>query len=389
MNILSINAGSSSIKYKAYSLSNKKHKLLLGGLMEGIGEPLGKWHHHFKKSSVEEHQFSNHAEAFALLSSRLNSDLVDHPISRIGHRVVHGGTDLFEPTLITPEKLKQIKELNFLAPIHNPVNVLGIELAQENFPEAIHVAVFDTGFHHQMPAHVYHYPINMDVSRQYQIRRYGFHGINHEYVARCAAQFLDKPLSACNFISLHLGNGASACLIKRGVSADTSMGLTPLAGLVMGTRCGDIDPAIPLYLLDKGLSAGEVDSLLNKNSGLYGIARDNDMRNLTKRFAEGDPDAKLAVHMYVYSIQKFIGAYLSQLEQLDALIFTGGVGENASLIRKMILTPLKHFNFFIDEEKNAETVEACLNISDVGHNILVIRGDEEAMIAEKVFSLKE
>ncbi|WP_112218407.1 acetate/propionate family kinase [Legionella quinlivanii] len=388
MNILSINAGSSSIKYKAYAFSRKGHKLLLSGLIEGIGESSANWHHHFKTSSVSQVQLANHAEAFSLLSSRLKSDLAHHPLTRIGHRVVHGGTDLFEPTVITPETLQQIKELSFLAPIHNPVNVIGIELAQENFPEAVHVAVFDTGFHHQMPDQVYNYPIDMEVSKQFKIRRYGFHGINHEYVARRAAQFLEKPLNACNFISLHLGNGASACLIKRGMSADTTMGLTPLAGLVMGTRCGDIDPAIPLYLIDKGLSPKEVDHLLNKKSGLYGIGGDNDMRNLSSRFTKGDPKAKLAIHMYVYTIQKVIGAYLSQIEQLDALIFTGGVGENAVQIRKMILSSLKHFNFFIDEEKNSEKIDNCDNISDVGHNILVIRGDEEAMIAEKVFGLK-
>ena len=218
--------------------------------------------------------------------------------------------------------------------------------------------------------------------------RYGFHGINHEYVAQQAAIFLKKPLTTCNFITLHLGNGASACLVKQGKSVDTSMGMTPLAGLIMGSRCGDIDPAIPLYLQQQGMSLKSVDHLLNKQSGLIGIANDNDMRRLLTRLEAHDPAAELAISMYVYSIQKIIGSYLSQISSLDGLIFTGGVGENAFPIREKIILPLSHMGFALDQKLNAtNTGENCRNISKSGSPILVIRGDEERFIAEKVNSL--
>jgi len=381
MNILTINAGSSSIKYKVFA----DKKLLLAGLIEGIGEASGNWNHHYKYKESRSQQFSSHEQAFSALATQLKEDLINHPVQGVGHRVVHGGNNLYEPTIITPEVLQEIKKLAQLAPLHNPVNALGIEYALKYFSNALHVAVFDSGFHHTMPEHIRRYAINTATADRYQIRRYGFHGINHEYVSIQAAKYLNKPLSQCNFISLHLGNGASACLVKKGKSADTSMGMTPLAGLVMGTRCGDIDPAIPVYLLEQGLKANEIDTLLNKNSGLKGIANDNDMRNVLALADNGGAQAKLAIAMYVCAIQKIIGAYLAQTTTLDGLIFTGGVGENSAIIRELVIAPLAHFGFTVDNSANNQrNNDVCWPVSKNNTPILVIRGDEESLIAEKV-----
>lgn len=385
MNILTLNAGSSSIKYKAYQLIDQQLSALVSGLIEGIGESEGAWHQTKTSKETQCHHFKTHEQAFAALAKQLKIDLKNYPIRGVGHRVVHGGKYYFEPTIITDEVLQNIRALSKLAPIHNPINAEGIQFARQYYPDAVHVAIFDNGFHHTMPPQARLYAINADVAMKYQIQRYGFHGINHEYVARQAALFLNKPLSSCNLITLHLGNGASACLIKNGESIDTSMGMTPLAGLIMGTRCGDIDPAISLYLQQQGLSADEVDELLNKRSGLKGIANENDMRRLVSRALAKDESAQLAIDMYVYAIQKMIGAYSSQLVDLDALVFTGGVGENASLIREKIIAPLHHLGFKLEKELNlAPSNETCHQISKLGKPILVIRGDEEALMAQKV-----
>jgi acetate kinase len=385
MYILTLNAGSSSIKYKVLSHHHQINSLVLSGLIEGIGEKSGNWHHQKTVKETRSHHYENHQQAFDALNEQLQQDLADYTIDGVGHRVVHGGDKFYLPTVITPNVLDDIKNLSQLAPLHNPINALGIEYALQHFPKATQVAVFDNGFHHSMPAHVRQYAIDEQTARKYLIQRYGFHGINHEYVANEAAIFLKKPLADCNFITLHLGNGASACLIKEGKSFDTSMGMTPLAGLVMGTRCGDIDPAIALYLMKQGLSINEVDSLLNKQSGLKGMANDNDMRNLLKRLADQDPRAKIAIDTYVYAVQKFIGAYLSQIDTLDALIFTGGIGENAAAIREKILTPLSHFGFTIDKALDEErSNKKCHAISVRGTPVLVIRSDEEDFIAHKV-----
>ncbi len=390
MNILTLNAGSSSIKYKAFARDNQKLTPLLSGLIEGIGESKSTWHHQKESKDLSHQHFANHQQAFAALADKLKVDLKDHPIDGIGHRVVHGGNRYYQPTIISPEVLAEITDLAKLAPIHNPINALGIQCAQQFFPKATQVAIFDNGFHHTMPPHVRNYAIDTEVANRYQIRRYGFHGINHEYVAAQAALFLKKPLANCNFIILHLGNGASACLVKDGQSYDTSMGMTPLAGLIMGTRCGDIDPAIVLYLQEQGLTLAEVDTLLNKQSGLKGIANENDMRKLIARALEKDEKAILALQTYVYSVQKIIGAYWTQIKHLDALIFTGGVGENASLIREKILLPLKHLGFELDETLNSTADDkSCRPISKSGTPILVIRGDEEALMAEKVAACVE
>ncbi len=377
MNILTLNAGSSSIKYKLFKTRDKTLEGVFSGLIEGIGEMNGKWHHTNKESDTDVHLFKDHQEAFKALASKLEDELNGDEIKGIGHRVVHGGDIYYQPTVVKNEVLFTLEQLSNLAPIHNPINILGIKFAQTYFPNTVQLAVFDTGFHHSMPEASYTYAIDQDIASKYHIRRYGFHGINHEYVARQAAKHLDKKLSECNFISLHLGNGASACLIKQGKSYDTSMGMTPLSGLIMGTRCGDIDPAIPLYLQQQGYKAEEVDELLNRQSGLKGIAGDNDMRHLCQRANENDEAAKLAIEMYVYAIQKRIGSYYSQAADLDALIFTGGVGENAAGIRQQIITPLKHFGLELHQSKNKSSdLGQCDNIASGKTPVLVIKGNE-------------
>lgn len=386
MLILTINAGSSSIKYKAFSAENDRHQLLFGGLIDRIGVASGLWNH---RESSQPHHFKNHQEAFEALGQQLKTELGDQTIQAVGHRVVHGGTSFYQPTLITPDVLAEINQLSQLAPLHNPINALGIIFAQAHFNNAVHVAIFDSGFHHTLPKYVRNYAIDQSTAKRYQIERYGFHGINHEYVAREAANYLNKPLPNCNFISLHLGNGASACLIKNGQSYDTSMGMTPLAGLIMGTRCGDIDPALPLYLLDQGLTSAEVDHLLNKQSGLKGICNDSDMRRVLARVEADDEAATLALEMYVYAIQKIIGAYLSQIDFLDALIFTGGVGENAAYIREKALGPLKHFGFQLNNQLNElRSKDPCYAIStEESKLVLVIRSDEESLMVQKVMEV--
>ncbi|WP_028389497.1 acetate/propionate family kinase [Legionella fairfieldensis] len=388
MNVLTLNAGSSSIKYKAYQVEHDQLQPLLSGLIEGIGESQSTWHHTKEIKETIQQPFKTHEEAFLALSEKLHQDLEDYPIQGIGHRVVHGGNHYYHPTVITPEVLAGIQALEQLAPIHNPINALGIQFAQRHFPKALQIAIFDSGFHHEMPSYVRQYAIHTELANRYQIRRYGFHGINHEYVSRQAAAYLSKPLENCNFISLHLGNGASACLVKNGKSFDTSMGMTPLAGLVMGTRCGDIDPAIVLYLQRQGMTVDEVDKLLNKQSGLKGIAAENDMRKVIARALANDANAQLALEMYIYAIQKIIGAYITQTINLDALIFTGGVGENASFIREKVITPLEHLGFELDLTENLTPAsKPCHQISSGRHPVLVIRGDEEALMAQKVANL--
>ena len=385
MNILTINAGSSSIKYKIFETKNRTPTAIVAGLIEGIGEREGFWHHTHHEKETTSHHFTSHQQAFSELANKLHASLKNFTIHAVGHRVVHGGSHYFNPTIITQSILQAIIDLTPLAPIHNPVNALGIQFAMQYFAEAKHIALFDSGFHHTIPKHIHTYALDAETAAHYQIRRYGFHGINHEYVAHQAALFLNKPLADCNLISLHLGNGASACLIKQGKSFDTSMGMTPLAGLIMGSRCGDIDPAIPIYLQQQGMELDDVDTLLNKRSGLIGIAKDNDMRRLLARLESGDDSAELALKMYVYSIQKTIGSYLTQIPTVDALIFTGGVGENAAPIREKIIASLDHIGFSLDLKSNAnDTGEGCRDISSNKKPILVIRGDEEFFIAQEV-----
>lgn len=380
MRIFTLNTGSSSIKYKLIDTEN--NSVLFSGLMEGIGLIEGAWKQQGslgemnQKLALASHKIALE-ELFALLLQQ--KSLVIHGVA---HRVVHGGMRFFAPTLIQDDVLKGLAEVSELAPLHNPVNILGIEVAMRFFPALPHVAIFDTAFHRTMPLVSELYPIALSLSEQYPIRRYGFHGINHQYVHEKAQAYLQKDPKDYNGISLHLGNGASACLVMGGKSIDTSMGFTPLAGLMMGTRCGDIDPAIILYLLQQGLSPEAINDQLNKQSGLKGFCGSNDMRDVEALIAKGDSKAKLALDMYVRIVQKTIGAYLSQAPKLDALIFTGGVGENAIEVRKSIIEPLQHLGLHLDKKRNAIRADNQVrNLASEGISILLIAGDEESLMA--------
>jgi acetate kinase len=310
----------------------------------------------------------------------------------IGHRVVHGGEAFREPVLIDEKVLETIRELIPLAPLHNPANLLGIEAARQVFPGVPQVAVFDTAFHQSMPPHAFIYALPYSFYVLHRVRRYGFHGTSHLWVAKKAASHLEKPLTAINLITLHLGNGASAAAIRQGLSVDTSMGMTPLEGFVMGTRSGDLDPAIPFYLSRvTHMAYGDLEALLNKGSGLKGICGANDMRGILQMANRGEPQAQLALELYCYRIKKYIGAYSAVLGRVDAVVFTGGIGENASVIRERVCGGLENLGITIDRAKN-ETARG--NVAEIGKNgapvsVLVVRTDEEREIAQQTISAIE
>jgi acetate kinase len=386
MTLLTLNAGSSSLKYKLFdevTLNSICH-----GVIDELNQAKGVWLHSENGQTTKvEHHFSSHKNALQQLTIKLTSIEACQQISAIGHRVVHGGAQFKSAQIIDANVIDAIKACIPLAPLHNPVNLACIEYAKAYYKNALHVAIFDTAFHQTMPDHVYTYPIDREIADKHYIRKYGFHGSNHHYVAQIAAKSLDKPLGKCAFISLHLGNGASSCLIIDGKSFDTSMGLTPLAGLMMGTRCGDVDPYIPLFLQKTGMRIDDVDALLNKQSGLKGIANESDMREIERRLKKNDKLAKLAMKMYAYKIQQIIGAYYTQIKTLDGIIFTGGIGENSSILRQLVIEKLTHLNLHLDKLKNESKVDSCTTIHKTGTSIFVIKGDEEYYMATIVQQL--
>jgi len=310
-------------------------------------------------------------------------------LSAVGHRVVHGGEKFHQPTLIDENVLAEIRKMIPLAPLHNPANLTGIELMMQFAENVPQVAVFDTAYHQSIPEHAYLYAIPIELYEQESIRRYGFHGTSHYYVAKQAAKSLNKPLNSLNLITLHLGNGGSVTAIKQGKSVDTSMGMTPLEGLIMGTRSGDIDPAIPFYLnQNKDMSSEDVNNMLNKHSGLKGICGENDMRAIHAMADAGDKSAERALDMYCYRIKKYIGAYFAVLGRVDALVFTGGVGENDSQVREKICDGLELFGISIDLNKNAIRNKKIKDIkgSQSALSIFVIPTDEELEIAMQSMS---
>jgi len=315
--ILTINCGSSSIKYKLYVFP--KGKLIASGLIEKIGEP---------RSPV-----STHTEGMKLVFDRLlESGVISHidEIRAVGHRVVHGAEEFRQPHIIDNRVIKKIKECVSIAPLHNPANLEGIKAALRTLPKVPHIAVFDTAFHQTIPDYAYMYAIPIKYYKKYKIRKYGFHGTSHQYVAQKAAKILKKPFNKLKLITCHLGNGCSITAIDKGKSVDTSMGFTPLEGLMMGTRCGDIDVAAVFYLMGKDkLSLHKVDNILNKKSGLLGVSGiSNDIRPIKEAARKGDKLSKLALDMFTYRIKKYIGAYYMILEGADAVCFTAGIGEN-------------------------------------------------------------
>lgn len=336
MKILVLNSGSSSIKYKMYEKEN------LSEIISGIKE-----------------EVKDHKEGIEnILNTLQNQKVIDNPedIFCVGHRVVHGGDYFHKAELIDENILEKIETLCELAPLHNPANLEGIKAVKKILPKVKQVAVFDTAFHQSIPDYASIYPIPYKYYKEHHIKKYGFHGTSHQYVATKASTLLQKDLSECNFITLHLGNGASACAIQKGKSIDTSMGFTPLEGLMMGTRCGDIDPSLVFYLEEKlKLSTTEINKLLNKQSGFKGLCQTNDLREVIKKADKGDSLAQLAINIFIYKIKKYIGSYLFILENVDAVILTGGIGENSKLIQDAVFKAtdkfkLKHFVIPTDEE---------------------------------------
>ncbi len=393
--VLVINSGSSSIKYQLFNMDDGV--VLAAGSVERIGEnnSLHKQQTHQDSGTTEtrdEVSIANHREGLACISKHLDESGAISQLSElfaIGHRVVHGGETFREPARINAAVVEQIRDMSPLAPLHNPANLMGIEVTLQQAPDIPQVAVFDTAFHQSIPAYAYRYALPDRLYTEQRVRRYGFHGTSHFYVAKQAAVLLKKPLTSLNLITLHLGNGASAAAIANGESVDTSMGMTPLEGLVMGTRCGDMDPAIHFYLArTTGLSSDEIESLFNTQSGLKGICGTNDMREVHRLADAGDPRAKLALSMYCYRIKKYIGAYYAVLGRLDALVFTGGIGENDAWLRQQCCTGLEALGLLFDTEKNQGRSSTAFNIhretSPV--SLLVIPTNEELEIALQTVS---
>lgn len=357
--VLVVNSGSSSLKYQVIDLDSETS--LLAGLIERV---------------------EDHSLAFAQMVTKLNQSGIE-PVA-VGHRVVHGGAKFSKPTLITPEVISAIEDLVPLAPLHNPGNLAGVRGAIAAFPDLPQVAVFDTAFHQTMPKSSYTYAIDAELSEKYGIRRYGFHGSSHAFVSKAAAKLLGQQ--TLTGIVLHLGNGGSACAIKDGKSVNTSMGMTPLQGLVMGTRAGDMDPAIILHLSEvAGMSIQEIDQSLNKDSGLKGLTGDSDLRDVEKRAQDHDEVAQTALAIYALRIKNYIGAYLAQLGEIDAIVFTAGVGENSIEMREQVCAGLEHLGIELDYQKNAVRSDEPRDIATRGSKarILVIPTNEELEIAQQ------
>ncbi|MDX1808192.1 MAG: acetate kinase [Sulfurospirillaceae bacterium] len=397
MKILVLNSGSSSIKFQLFEML--QNKSLATGIVEQIGESTAHAEIKFKDLSgkdieiQEDRVIANHKEGLDVVNSLLiMTELIDSlsSLDGIGHRVVHGGVNLSKPVIIDEYVISEIKRLIPLAPLHNPAHLDGIISALEHCPKVPQVAVFDTAFHSTIPQHAYMYALPYEVYIENRVRRYGFHGTSHHYVAKEAAKFLNIDYDKLNAITLHLGNGASMSAIKNGKSVDTTMGLTPLEGLIMGTRCGDIDPAILPYLSRmKDMSIGELDNMLNKESGLKGICGNNDMRTVGEMAESGDERAKLALDMFNYRIKKYIGSYSAVLGRVDCLIFTGGIGENDIDVRKNSCSDLENMGISIDETLNNQRAKKAIEISakDSKVKVLAIPTNEELEIALQVKSL--
>ena len=392
--VLVFNAGSSSVKYQLIGLEQRER--LATGLVGRIGEDAaGELTHRPAQGSPYEvrGRFADHAQALdAILAAFKASgpDLAGTDLVAVGHRVVHGGDRFDQPTLIDDAVLADIRELTALAPLHNPANATGIEVARKAFPDVPHIAVFDTAFHRTLPPAAYTYAVPREWRDRYSVRRYGFHGTSHQYVSRQAARLLGKAPQETNLIVLHLGNGASACAVEGGRSVETSMGLTPLEGLVMGTRSGDLDPAVPAYLERvAGFDAKRIDHALNQESGLLALTGSNDLRDVGRARENGDADARLAIDVYCHRIRKYIGAYYAVLGRVDAVVFTAGVGENDDLVRGLALRGLERLGIAVDEQRNRAAGSGERFISPEGAEVpvLVVPTDEELEIAEQALTV--
>ncbi|MCR2763880.1 acetate kinase [Microbacterium sp. zg.B48] len=402
--VLVVNSGSSSFKYQLMDMDAET--VLASGLVERIGEETGRSSHTvFTERSdgpaptvldatyTRELPIPDHTAGFAVMLEAFGQNgpsLAERPPIAVGHRVVHGGARFFEPTLITRLVEINIAELSVLAPLHNPANLAGIEAAKKAFPDVPHVAVFDTAFHQTLSRAAYTYAIDEDLAEEYRIRRYGFHGTSHKFVSEQAALFLGRPLAELKQIVFHLGNGASVTAVDGGRSVETSMGLTPLEGLVMGTRSGDIDPAVLFHLARRvGMSIDELDELLNKRSGLLGLSGFSDYRDIRAAIARGEDRAILAFEVYAHRLRGYAGSYIAQMGGVDVISFTAGVGENAPAVRAAGLETLGFAGVEIDLERNAATGRGIRVISTDASRVtvLVVPTNEELEIARQTLTV--
>jgi acetate kinase len=391
--VLVLNSGSSSLKYQLLDMRDSGR--LATGLVERIGERSSRLKHTPGGGASREWSgpIVDHDAALKAVAEELAKDGLglDSPeLAAIGHRVVHGGKTFTEPTVIDETVLAEIERLIPVAPLHNPANLTGIRTARALRPDLPQVAVFDTAFHTTMPESAARYAIDVETADAHRIRRYGFHGTSHAYVSRATAELLGRSPDEVNVIVLHLGNGASASAVRGGRCVDTSMGLTPLEGLVMGTRSGDMDPAVIFHLMRVGgMSTDEIDTLLNKKSGLIGLCGDNDMREIRRRIDEGDEQAKLAFDIYIHRLKKYIGAYYAVLGRVDAIAFTAGVGENAAPVREAAVAGLEELGLLLDPELNAVRADEPRLISQANSRvtIAVVPTDEELEIATQTYAL--
>jgi len=396
MHVLVINSGSSSLKFALYDMPQEN--MLVSGKVECIGEPESSsvYRRHspagITKDYTVDSVVADHTAALnqVLTFLKSNADVgFQDSLYAIGHRVVHGGETFKSPTLINEEVIRRIRSMVPLAPLHNPANLAGIETIQHQYPQVPQVAVFDTAFFQALPPHAYRYALPDQLYTKHHVRRYGFHGISHQHVARQAADYLQRPLDDLRLITLHLGNGASAAAIRDGICIDTSMGMTPLEGLIMGTRCGDLDPSIHFYLARTlNMEFDEIEKLLNHDSGMQGLCGVKDMREVHRLADEGNKNAILAIEMYCYRICKYIGAYYIALGGLDALIFTGGIGENDAVIRRSVCGKLSAIMVAINQKRNLDTSKQVFDIStdNSAIRILVIPANEELEIARQTMS---
>ncbi len=393
MKILVINCGSSSIKYQLFEIS-QDYKLLAKGMAERIGiegslikhTPTG------KEPVNLEQDFPTHKEAMLaieqVLTDKNHGVIKDmNEIDGLGHRVVHGGEKFHKSTLINDEVIKAIEENSVLAPLHNPPNIIGIQVSQSLLPNTPNIAVFDTAIHQTMPRQAYLYGLPIELYEKHGIRKYGFHGTSHGYVAKQAAKILKKPFDQLKIVTCHIGNGGSITAFDQGKVVDTSMGLTPLEGIVMGTRCGDIDPAVVLYLQETlGLSLQETNDLLNKKSGLLGLCGQSDMRDINDAIENGDENAKTATEVFKYRIVKYIGSYIAAMNGIDAIVFTAGIGEHNPWLREEIINHFGYIGAKVDTRKNNAN-ENIFSTDDSKVFAMLIPTNEELVIAQDTYEI--
>lgn len=393
MNVLVINSGSSSLKFQLINMETET--ALCSGLVERIGQDMSKLVNKIapdtdnERKVVIDEPFADHETAMKrvveLLTDENDGVIKDKAeINAIGHRVLLGGEEIKESVKVTDEVKDIIRKYIPLGPLHNPANLAGIEVCEHLFPGTPNVGVFDTEFHQTMPEKAFLYPLPYDLYEDLKIRRYGFHGTSHRFVAKRAAKFLGKAPEDINLVICHLGNGCSMSAVKAGKCVDTTMGITPLEGLMMGTRCGDIDPALVPFIMErKGLTGAEMDTLMNKQSGLFGICGMSDMRDIHTAVENGDAKAKTALDMFVYRIKKYIGSYIAALGTVDAIVFTAGIGENDDIAREMVCADMELFGIKIDLEENAKRRGTERSLNDGGKTeVLIIPTNEELEIAQ-------